>query len=92
MPLVDIVRALGGESDTSGGARRVVVYALDGRSYGLVVERIVDILECEVKLHRSDNQPGILGSAVVQKRVTDFLDIPALVASSGVVSFDKEDG
>jgi two-component system chemotaxis sensor kinase CheA len=91
MPLVDIVRALGGGSGDAGSARRVVVYALDGRSYGLVVERIVDILECEVELHRSQNRPGILGSAVLQKRVTDFLDVPALVASSGVVSFETED-
>ena len=92
MPLVDVVQALGGESENGVGAgsKRVVVYALDGRNYGLVVERIVDILECDVKLHRTANQPGILGSAVVQKRVTDFLDIAAIVSSSGVAEFETE--
>ena len=90
MPLVDVVRALGGAPSAGAEARRVVVYALEGRNYGLVAERIVDILECEVKLHRATNQPGILGSAVVQKRVTDFLDVPALVQSSGVAAFEKE--
>jgi len=89
MPLVDVVQALGGAAPESDSARRVVVYALDGRNFGLVVEHIVDILECEVKLHRTANQPGILGSAVVQKRVTDFLDVAALVAQSGVASFEK---
>jgi two-component system, chemotaxis family, sensor kinase CheA len=88
MPLVDVVKGLGGAGSGSGGARRVVVYALDGRNYGLVVERVVDILDCEVKLHRATNQPGILGSAVVQSRVTDFLDVAALVASSGVAEFE----
>ncbi len=80
MPLVDLPRALGYEV-AAGDAKRVVVYALDGRSYGLCVERIIDVLDCEVKVHRSTARMGILGSAVVQKRVTDFLDIPALVAS-----------
>jgi two-component system, chemotaxis family, sensor kinase CheA len=88
MPLVDVVKGLGGAGPESGGARRVVVYTLDGRNYGLVVERVVDILECEVNLHRATNQPGILGSAVVQNRVTDFLDVTALVASSGVAEFE----
>jgi two-component system chemotaxis sensor kinase CheA len=95
MPLVDVVQGLNGagssgDAASAGDTRRVVVYALDGRNYGLVVERVVDILECEVKLHRAKNQPGILGSAVVQKRVTDFLDVPALVAASGVAAFEKE--
>ncbi|HTS78056.1 MAG TPA: chemotaxis protein CheW [Bryobacteraceae bacterium] len=80
MPLVDIPAALGYGAD-DGESRRVVVYALDGRSYGLIVERILDILDCEAKLQHSTARTGILGSAVVQKRVTDFLDIPALVAS-----------
>jgi two-component system, chemotaxis family, sensor kinase CheA len=90
MPLVDVVKALGSSAGDAGAAssRRVVVYALEGRNYGLVVENIVDILECEVKLHRTANQPGILGSAVVEKRVTDFLDVAAIVASSGVAEFE----
>ena len=89
MPLVDVVRALGGSvNEDADASRQVVVYSLRGRSYGLVVERIVDILECEVKLHRTSNQPGILGSAVVQKHVTDFLDVASLVASSGVAEFE----
>jgi len=94
MPLVDVVQALGGPAvnaaarEVSDASRQVVVYSLGGRSYGLVVERIVDILDCEVNLHRTSNQPGILGSAVVHKRVTDFLDVAALVASSGVAEFE----
>lgn len=59
----------------------MVVYALEGRRYGLIVEQILDVLDCEAKIHASTARPGILGSAVVQKRVTDFLDIPALVAA-----------
>ena len=37
-----------------------------------------------------ENRPGansVIGTAVVAKRVTDFLDIPALVSVSGVVSY-----
>jgi len=80
MALVDISKALGYETG-SAEERRVVVYALHGRSFGLCVERIIDVLDCEVKVQQNTARPGILGSAVVQKRVTDFLDIPALVAA-----------
>jgi two-component system chemotaxis sensor kinase CheA len=80
MTLVDIPRALGFPVK-DGEGRRVVVYVLDGRSYGLCVERIIDVLDSEVKIHALTARPGILGSAVVHKRVTDFLDIPALVAA-----------
>jgi two-component system chemotaxis sensor kinase CheA len=83
MSLVDIPKALGYAAADSE-SRRVVVYSLNGRSYGLCVERIIDVLDCEVKVQPSATRRGILGSGVVQKRVTDFLDIPALVSHERV--------
>ena len=60
---------------------QVLVYSESGRSVGLVVDRILDIVEEEIQVERVDEQRGVLGSAVVQKRVTDLLDVQELLRS-----------
>lgn len=92
MPLVRL-HGVPGSAD-QGAAQdpvRVVVYNLRGRSFGLVVERVLDIVENESNLQPCQNRPGILGSAVVQGRVTDFLDVPFLVSNSDAVEFGSEE-
>jgi two-component system chemotaxis sensor kinase CheA len=61
---------------------QVVVYAEQGRSVGLVVERILDIVEEDVVLDRMAERAGILGTAVVQQRVTDMLDVKGVVRAA----------
>ncbi|MBI3646378.1 MAG: chemotaxis protein CheW [Acidobacteriales bacterium] len=60
----------------------VVVYADQGRSVGLVVDRILDIVEESFVMQRQTERKGVLGSAVIQKRVTDILDVPGLIAAA----------
>jgi two-component system chemotaxis sensor kinase CheA len=90
LPLIAVGSVLGvppsGDTRESGKIP-VVVYSHEGAQYGLVVDRIVDIVRCAAAINPCANRPGILGSAVVAKRVTDFLDVPALVSVSGVVSY-----
>jgi len=62
----------------------VVVYADKGRSVGLVVDRILDIVEESFVMQRQSGRKGMLGSAVIQKRVTDILDVPGLIAAAEV--------
>jgi two-component system, chemotaxis family, sensor kinase CheA len=75
------------ESDTLP----VVVYTRQGRSVGLVVGRILDIVEDRVVLEKRGRSRGngILGSAVIQGRVTELLDLPAVVqqAEPEVIEF-----
>ena len=89
MPLIRIAEAVdlpegdaGEKSGDGEGPLQVVVYAERGRSVGLVVERILDIVEEDVVLDRMAERPGILGSAVVQQRVTDMLDVPGVVRAA----------
>ncbi|MGA2423781.1 MAG: chemotaxis protein CheA [Terriglobales bacterium] len=89
MPLIRISEAVGqpaggpGEMAADAEARlQVVVYAEGGRSIGLVVERILDIVEEDVVLDRTAERAGILGSAVVQQRVTDLLDVQGVVRAA----------
>jgi two-component system chemotaxis sensor kinase CheA len=54
---------------------QVVVFNDGDRSVGMMVDEIVDVAEEAVKVRKKSGRKGILGSAVVGKRVTDFLDL-----------------
>jgi two-component system chemotaxis sensor kinase CheA len=89
MPLIRISDAVelpeNEHGETAADAQaplQVVVYAEQGRSVGLVVERILDIVEEEVVLDRMAERAGILGTAVVQQRVTDMLDVKGVVQAA----------
>ena len=59
----------------------VVVHRVADRSVGLVVGQILDIVDQEVVLDDGSRGHGVLGSAVIQDRVTDVLDIEALLGN-----------
>ncbi len=61
---------------------QVVVYTDQGRSVGLVVDRILDIAQEKVRTQRSEARRGTLGSMVVQGRVTELLDIKGIIQSA----------
>lgn len=97
MPLIRISEAvdLPGSGSTSSDTLaplQVVVYAEQGRSVGLVVERILDIVEEDVVLDRMAERAGILGTAVVQQRVTDMLDVQGVVRTANPRFFTKTAG
>lgn len=66
---------------------QVVVYSARGRSVGLVVDHILDIVEEPFEMQRQTSRKGIIGSAVIQKRTTDILDVPGLVAAAELGKF-----
>jgi two-component system chemotaxis sensor kinase CheA len=84
LPLVSIGQTLGvaGATPVETGDDRllqVVVHSAGDRSIGLVVERILDIVEEVVRIQRPSPQSGLVGSAVIQSRVTEVLDVDAFV-------------
>ena len=89
MPLINIASAVevsDGNADRASTADRsplqVLVYSEGGRSVGLVVERILDIVEEEIVVEKVGERQGVSGSAVVQKRVTDLLDIHQILLAT----------
>jgi two-component system chemotaxis sensor kinase CheA len=60
---------------------QVVVHSESGRSVGLVVDEILDIVEQHVSVNRKSDNVSLLGSAVIQQHVTDLLNVPELVMS-----------
>jgi two-component system chemotaxis sensor kinase CheA len=85
MPLVRVSEVLGqhdAAQERDQDALHVVVYTHNGRSIGLVVDRILDIVEEAFVMQTQTGRKGLLGSAVIQKRVTDILDVPGLIADT----------
>jgi two-component system chemotaxis sensor kinase CheA len=84
LPLIHVARFLpdGGAPATPPDPMQVVVYTEQGRSVGLVVEHICDIVEETLKVRRDQRRAGIAGSAVIQDKVTDLLDVPGIIRAA----------
>ncbi len=80
LPLIDLAEYLSGTSAKVGENRAVVVYSSQGRFYGFVVDRILDIVEDHVNVQLNATRRGMLGSAVIQKQVTDLVDLDCIVS------------
>ncbi len=59
----------------------MIVFSEGGRSVGLVVRKILDIVSESFTVSHAASRPGVLGSAVVQQRVTDLLDVHTVIGS-----------
>jgi two-component system chemotaxis sensor kinase CheA len=80
MPLLRIGQLLGiAPEDAVDGSLQVVVYNAGGQSYGLAVDRVADIVHTAAKITRASQSDDLLASAVIQDRVTDLLNLPAII-------------
>ncbi|MBL9201902.1 MAG: chemotaxis protein CheW [Opitutaceae bacterium] len=85
LPLIrvsDHVPAVSDVAKDRSGPMQVVVYNDHGRSVGLVVGRISDIVHAAVTGKRHAHRDGIFGSVVIQGVVTDLLDVQAIVRAA----------
>lgn len=71
MPLVQMA----GVNVQTSGAQPILVFADDGRSMGLVVDEIIDIVEEKLHIEVAGSQEGILGSAVIKGQATEVIDV-----------------
>jgi two-component system chemotaxis sensor kinase CheA len=82
MPLVRVADALKLTAQAAReGPMQVVVHSDGGRSVGLVVDEILDIVDQHVSITSKAGNPHLLGSAVIQQHVTDLLNVPELMTS-----------
>ncbi|MEQ8377389.1 chemotaxis protein CheW [Parvibaculum sp.] len=71
MPLID----LDGNPAAQVGRHPILVFVDGNRMLGLVVDRVVDIVEAPLDLHLAGgSRPGILGSAIIAGNATDIID------------------
>jgi two-component system, chemotaxis family, sensor kinase CheA len=71
MPLVQMA----GVNVQTAGSQPILVFADDGRSMGLVVDEIIDIVEEKLHIEVAGSQDGILGSAVIKGQATEVIDV-----------------
>jgi two-component system chemotaxis sensor kinase CheA len=94
LPLIFLYSALDGneqpeaskaEGEAGDGNQKiqVVVYSDHGRSAGLVVDRILDIVESDEVVQNKLARKGTLGMMITQGRVTELVDVEAVLARLG---------
>jgi chemotaxis protein histidine kinase CheA len=93
MPLVDVSRMLTERRLVfrrppvrvpAGQTRQVIVYVTPQGEVGLVVDAILDVLRAKLEVQRPAVRSGVLGSMELKDRVTELLNVPALLAQSGL--------
>lgn len=57
------------------GNQPLLVFSDSGRSMGLAVDAIVDIVEDELKIEVPAEVPGYLGTAVIKGKATEIIDV-----------------
>lgn len=89
-PLVRLPHVLGTYADTDGELT-VIVATRGERSVAIAVTEIVDIVEDDGSRHSDVAGDVLIGSAVLKDRVTELLDVRAVVSSADPHFFDSED-
>jgi two-component system, chemotaxis family, sensor kinase CheA len=90
LPLIRLSNLLGADGSDEKYVERmqVVVYSERGRSVGLIVDRILDIVETPLEVQRATKRRGAVTSAVIQQRVTDLLDIHGIIRAADSSFFE----
>ncbi len=57
------------------GIQSLLVFSDEGRSLGLVVDDILDIVDDKLDIQVSSDHPGVLGSAVIKGQATEIIDV-----------------
>jgi len=92
VPLRAVLESGGLDQDHMPDPVQVVVFNDGDRSVGVVVDQILDVAEEAVMVRQKSSRKGLLGSAVVGKRVTDFLDLNQVIHAATEVWFQGTGG
>lgn len=83
-------RAQEKSSITGKDSIHIVVYTRNERSVGVVVNDILDIVDDTLSVKQPPGREGVLFSAVIQNRVTELLDIEAIINAAGPKLFEPQ--
>ena len=72
MPLIPVGHDVNVRSE---GSQPLLVFSDAGRSMGLVVDEIVDIVEDRLNIEVTSETAGVVGSAVIRGQATEVLDV-----------------
>jgi two-component system chemotaxis sensor kinase CheA len=74
------------------GRQPVLVFTDRDRSMGLLVEEIVDIVEDRLKMELQVEQPGLIGTAVINGKATEVIDTGFFLTKAFGDWFGREEG
>lgn len=101
LPLLDVAKELSSKSNSARPKRRtrstttapppvqIVVYTGQDYVCGLIVGRILDIVEEAIVTKSRARRRGVLYTAIVQDQVTEFLDVEALIRAADPDFFES---
>ncbi len=92
VPLRDVLESSAPVQDETPDPVQVIVFNDGDRSLGVVVDQILDVAEEAVTVRQKSARKGLLGSAVVGKRVTDFLDLNQVIQAATDTWFQSSGG
>ena len=78
MPLVPMTDDMNVETVKE---KPVLVFSSEEHSMGLIVDEILDILEDYIDVQYTSGQAGVLGSAIINEKATDIIDVSHYVMS-----------
>ncbi|MGF1606867.1 MAG: chemotaxis protein CheW [Rhodothalassiaceae bacterium] len=73
--LMPVVRVEGYEQLVEEGRQPVLVFTDGDYTMGLAVDEILDIVEDDLDIKLASDKPGMIGSAVVNGRATEIIDV-----------------
>jgi len=81
LPLVPLSERLGeGAAEISDEqAAQVLVFSRGQRRAGVIVDEILDIVDEHIEMRPSTGRDGVIGSSVVDGKITDFIDVKSLL-------------
>lgn len=86
LPVIDLERALPerrtrrrNEQPATANDASVIICSVDGRTCGLLVHRIVDILDADLTAATAGSRDGIEACAVIDGRVNEIIDLDAVI-------------
>ncbi|WP_321476868.1 chemotaxis protein CheW [uncultured Paludibaculum sp.] len=92
LPLVSLASILEPERMDDSYSRdpvQAIVFSDRDRSVGIVVDQILDIVEDPASIQHRGGRRGLLGSATVGGKVTDFLDLHAVLQAARIDWFEE---
>ena len=79
MPLLP----LAGENYHDGvGDQPVLVFADEDKHMGIIVDKIVDIVEQKLQIDMSSRRPGYLGTSIIANKATDIVDAAYFISQA----------
>ncbi len=78
-------------SDEDSELIQVVVFGRDGQQVGLVVKKIIDVVDEVIEIRGKSSRDGVLGTAAIHGQVTELFDVRSFIESTTemVIAFDE---